>query len=262
MLPLFLLTACSSVPVSEKQEPLIDNGIYRITDESWKEYVLNYSKDIEVTDEWLQNAIDEGDTAEWSQIVRPRNYLYCTIAQNQISLSIPANYVYHIKKDTDVFRCEPLNKGKDISFSLSGELLNVRFNEEETYRFERIAFKTEEKFTTLAAPSEIEITQDDNGMTMMWNYRSGYGEFGVAAEVKPEGNEQYYPVRYASPYKNAFVLQFSEDDFQTGENLLRLYHVGGPCARKDNTIEVFANSSYLIFKVTLTESGFQVAQVL
>lgn len=52
-----------------------------------------------------------------------------------------------------------------------------------------------------------------------------------------------------------FTVQLDGSYFETGENYVRFYHIGGPDITNDNFIKVYANSDYVTYRVIVDESG-------
>ena len=54
---------------------------------------------------------------------------------------------------------------------------------------------------------------------------------------------------------NLFTVQLDSSNFETGENYVRLYHIGGPSITNDRFIVIKETSGYATYRVIVDENG-------
>ena len=54
---------------------------------------------------------------------------------------------------------------------------------------------------------------------------------------------------------NMFVVDIEDSEFEVGENLVGIYHIGGPSITNDKKIIVKKNSAYAMYRVIVDDNG-------
>lgn len=231
VLPLLMIAGCANTP-SEIFDGDPD-GAYFITDESYKN-------------------IDAS---------RPQNVFRCVIAGDKMMLAGRENHVYDIYDITPAgdasFRGNSITG--TVSFQFEGNTLcmdqggqTIKFKKDKTY------IRSESESIALAAPQNVKASCGGEGLNFVmfqWDYRSDYGNFGAAVEIKTANSREFTPIEVERVYMNMFTVQLDSSNFETGENQIRIYHIGGPDITNDHSIKVHESSNYVTYCVTVDESG-------
>lgn len=191
-----------------------------------------------------------------------QNMFRCVIVGNKMMLSGSENnvyYVYDIVHEGNGFFSGTSITGA-ISFWFEGSALCIDYDSK-TLRYEKDKTydRVEGETITLNSPQNINSSSGVEGLgpvTFQWDYQSDYGYFGAAVEIKTKSSQEFVPLKMIERvYMNMFTVQLDCSNFETGENYVRLYHIGGPDITNDNSIIVYENSDYAIFHVIVDESG-------
>lgn len=233
-------------------------GAYFITDESYERYVRNCAAEIGADEQWISDVLNGGNGGEWHYMIRSKSWFWCAIADNQITVA----EIYKTVYDISVVENEYIGSSitKTISFCFVGDILCLNDNGEITeYKKDASYQRTQTRATTLSAPKNITADSGEKGYDFVgfhWDYQSGYGTVGAAVEIKKAGSDEYKTFeKIERVYMNMFVIQLEKSQFEVGENLVRIYHIGGPSITNDKFIIVNKNSAYVTYRVIVNNDG-------
>ena len=190
------------------------------------------------------------------------NKFWCAIANDQITLSTGETTVYSISSEGNAF------KGTSgigtIAFRFSGNTLVVD-KDSLTMEFEKdSSYRLKEEPVILSAPQNVTVTCGGEGagfVMFQWNYHSDYGIIGAAIEIKTPDSQEYVAFKKIERvYMNMFTVQLDSSDFETGENYVRFYHIGGPNITNDHSIIDRKNSDFAAYRVVVNDDGSVVVE--
>lgn len=249
--------------VAPKQSESAGEGAYFFTDESWEAHVRRAAEEVGADENWVESVLNDSYVyGEWEYTIRPKEFYWCVLINNQITVAALTEEVYRISREGDIYRGDAV--GGSMSFWFQNGDLYLRQGEE-TLRYSKDdSYRLAENTRNLTAPHDIQINcggEELNFVHFMWNYESGYGTHGVGIDVRKADEDEYCTIKVEQVWMNMFVAQFDKSQFSEGENWIRLYAVGGPTIRNDNTMTSLKNSEYALFCVTVKGDGVQVREV-
>ena len=256
---LFAMAGCAPGKNEQPQEELCGDsiGAYFITDESYEVYVRECAADVGADEQWVSEVLQGGDGRQWHYLIRPQDLFWCAIANNQITVCMMEDTVYDISADGDVFQGTSITE--TISFWFSGDILCIQ-DGEQMIEFEKDgSYRQTGEEVVLRSPQNIHISdgaEESGSVIFQWEYLSDYGRVGAAIEIKHPDSQEYVPVKKVErAYMNLFTVQLDSSNFETGENYVRLYHIGGPSITNDRFIVIKETSGYATYRVIVDENG-------
>ena len=224
------------------------NGVYYLTDESYEKIIRDEAKRYGLGEDWVRGVLDGGDGGDYSIAVCPKEQYYCVVVDNGLNCVQGVGTLYSLEADGDEYKCSPkVESGARANCRFQNGLLSLTIGEE-VLSFERNdAYELREqpqKLASLAPSAREEVSNDGRIVTFFWNYKSEYGNSGMAIEIKKATDSEYKTVKVEYWYYNMYVAEFRADDFEYGKNYIRLYNLGTPAITRDNEIVVYQNSDY------------------
>ena len=255
---MFGIAGCGTTPQEPIQELCGENvGAYFITDESYEQYVRACAAQAGVDEQWISDVLQGGDGGDLHDLIRPQSWFWCVIAGNQITVSEIYNTVYDISADGTGFRGE--SAIKTVSFWFEGDVLHLQDNNRTAeYKKDNSYQRDVTKDVRLGAPKNIDTDCGENSIyvTFRWEYQSEYGTVGAAVQIKTPHAKEYETVNpIERVYGNTLVIEIQKSKLETGENSVRIYHIGGPSITNDHSILVQKNSPYATYRVIVEKNG-------
>lgn len=139
-------------------------------------------------------------------------------------------------------------EGNKLCIDYDGQ--TVEFKKDKAY------MPVEGEAVTLNSPQNIEVNIGTGGyVQFQWNYQSDFGNFGAAIEIKTASSQEFETVKMVERvYMNMFTVQIDCSNFETGENYVRLYHIGGPDITNNKSIKLYEDSDYAVYCVIVDDS--------
>lgn len=202
------------------------------------------------------------DSYEKINASRPENMFRCVIANDKMMLSGRENnvcYIYDIAPESDGYFKGASITGT-ISFWFEGNKLCIDYDGQTIeFKKDKAYMLIEGEAVTLNSPKNIEVSIGIEGLgyvQFQWNYQSDFGNFGAAIEIKTASSQEFEAVKKVERvYMNMFTVQIDCSNFETGENYVRLYHIGGPDITNNKSIKLYENSDYAVYCVIVDDSG-------
>ena len=246
---------------STKRNESQNDGVYCITDESWKAHVRAVAERIGEDESWIENVLNGGyPGVQWKYDILPKTYYYCVILNNKITVSDSRSYVYQISRENNVYRGDAANMS--INFWVEEESLYLPQGKE-TLIFQKDGdYRLIENTRTLTAPKDIQISSGGEDFVFLrFEYDYGYGTHGIGIDIRKANENTYRTIKTEVVWMNQFVVQLDKAQFADGDNWVRLYAVGGPTIRNDKTMMMLENSEYVLFRVTIKGNKVNVREV-
>lgn len=197
-----------------------------------------------------------------NNIIEKMRSLWVLIKNGQMTVSVRDRTAYELNENNGIYR--GVSPVSFVDIWLSNDILYIRngkntlqYSIDSTYDVSTIA-----QTKQLATPSDITITDKQNYVSLMWAFSPNYGYFGAAVEIKNADNDDFTPIKIERPYMNTMVAQlFLNNYLRQGENLIRIYNIGGYWINTSKTVSLSEKSDYVTFKVTVTDNTIITVQL-
>lgn len=257
----------ASLDEIDKVEPnksdTIEDGAYRLTDNSWLYMVRTIAKEFGKDKQWVQSAMIDGEyTYQYNgfEFVNKKDYYWVTVVGEQATLSNKgSNDVYRLNKD-GIYEGEGVGFGATAKLWLLKGILYFKTNA----KF--LQFSLDDTYTLDDTPKHINTPNDVQveANSLTWNYSATtkYAPFWCAyaqIDIKYQGSTRYaavgieYPVGGACPY--GYIAYYKSLQLQVGVNELRISYVGCSTITNDNKIITGKDSDYYYLTLIVDEAG-------
>lgn len=234
----------------------ISDGVYVLSDDSWELYVRNCVRYSDEDEAWIENTIKNETGVLNEQLCNvgfwPKSFFSAVVVDNQITISNQRSIPYAIsEKGNNVYN--GIIGQDSIEFFFLNDQLYVRSFNGFTWHFIRDSSYNldEDNLVKIkcAAPKDIKVTVTEDVISFYWDYLSEYGRFGAVMEVEQANGT--VDAHHLDVYMNNFATNVQLSELSEGENIVRIYHCGGPSTRSDEKMALFEQSDYVTFVITV-----------
>ncbi len=257
----------ASLDEIDKVEPnksdTIEDGAYRLTDNSWLYMVRTIAKEFGKDKQWVQSAMIDGEyTYQYNgfDFTNNKNYYWVTVVGEQATLSNKGSNAVYMLNEDGIYEGEGVGFGSTAKLWLLKGVLYFKTN----VKF--LQFALDDTYTiddtpkNIDAPSGVRVEE----YSLSWDYskESLSAPFWCAyakIDVKYPGATQYvavgieYPVGGACP--DGYIAYYKDLQLQVGVNELRISYVGCSTITNDNKIITGKSSDYYYLTLIIDEAG-------
>lgn len=168
--------------------------------------------------------------------------------------------LYYLSEEDGVYSARRADGSVGVTFTVKNGILSaeIAYSGRVYQLKENDGYTYSQEIKKLDKPSSLKGEIAVGGKYVYFSIGAGdcNVSIGLRVEIKKAGESAYAYDSTATRYKDRIQTDnLFADDFETGENYIRIRNEGGPGWNNQNSYYMLEDSDYVEYKITLSESG-------